>query len=558
MKSGILFSNFFIGLAKKPELIIFASNFTIALISAFYLLSKDPYSLLYYGDSISHLVISRRIIDWITPGIAQLGTVWMPLPHMMMLPLVWDNYLFHTGLAGTIVSAVSMAITNVFIFRMVKLQFNSTKAGILASTLYLLNPSVLYMGIIPMTEAPFMMFFVLACYYLQMWYYSTDTRIQYRNILKCSIAVSLATLTRYEAWILPFALIFVLVFVLVIVRKEGRKPRTGSFLTVALAYSSLGPIAWILWNYAIFRDPLAFVDSPYSAQSQALTRPFRAHLFLQPLNSLRIMGEVAYSMYGLQVLSLALVGVAIYLGMRWRKGKLTLGALTMLTLSAPVLATFASMVEGSGEIYPVQVGFFNARFLTFLYPLLVFCSVALVMFFARNKELRFKIASVIIAGLVVASFGYTFVQQPLVFGKTTAMSDTLPYPLGSSTPQANLELGNQLASRVLGGHVVLYVASADAAEIMLLSNLDLKSFIAVGAGLYWNTSESYPWVYGTYLVWTRQSNSEVETLYNYWQGNSTLLMEHYQLVYQNSLYDLFQNRTALDYSLASDNATRIP
>ncbi len=545
-------------LARKPEFVILPASIAIALVSALYLLSRNPYSLLYYGDSISHLVISRKVIDWITPGYAQLGTVWLPLPHTMMLPFIWNDYLFHTGLAGTIVSALSMAVTNVLLFRIAKFQFNSTKAGILASILYLLNPSVLYMGIIPMTEAPFMMFFILAVYYLQMWHYSTDTWKQYRNILKCSLAVSLATLTRYEAWILPFALVFVLFLVLVLLRKEGWKARTRALLVVAVAYSSLGPIAWALWNYAIFRNPLAFVDSPYSAQNQALAKPFSAHLFLQPLNSLRIMGEVASSMYGMQVLAVALVGLVVYLAMRWRTGRLTFSVLTLLILLVPALATFAAMVEGSGEIYPYQGGFFNGRFLVFLYPFLVFCSVALVVFFARRKELRFKILSVVVATLVVSSFGYTFVQQPLVFGKTTAMNGTSPYPLGTSVDQADLQLANELASTVRGGHVVLYTPSGASSEIMLLSNLDLKSFIALGSGQYWNTSQRFPWVYGTYLVWTRQPNSEIEALQNYWQANSTILLEHYQLVYQNTAYDLFQNRTRPDYSLASNTTLNIP
>jgi hypothetical protein len=41
----------------------------------------------------------------------------------------------------------------------------------LASSIYFMNPSVIYMGIVPMMEAPFMMFFMLSVYYVQKWYY---------------------------------------------------------------------------------------------------------------------------------------------------------------------------------------------------------------------------------------------------------------------------------------------------------------------------------------------------------------------------------------------------
>ena len=40
---------------------------------------------LYYGDAEAHLNIARRVVDSRTPGPEQLGTVWLPLPHIAML-----------------------------------------------------------------------------------------------------------------------------------------------------------------------------------------------------------------------------------------------------------------------------------------------------------------------------------------------------------------------------------------------------------------------------------------------------------------------------------------
>ena len=42
---------------------------------------------LYYGDAEAHLNIARRILDSRTPGPEQLGTVWLPLPHLHFLNL---------------------------------------------------------------------------------------------------------------------------------------------------------------------------------------------------------------------------------------------------------------------------------------------------------------------------------------------------------------------------------------------------------------------------------------------------------------------------------------
>ena len=51
----------------------------------------------------------------------------------MLAPFVANDLLFQTGLAGTFVSSISTGVTNVLIFRIVKIQFNSKPAGLLAS-----------------------------------------------------------------------------------------------------------------------------------------------------------------------------------------------------------------------------------------------------------------------------------------------------------------------------------------------------------------------------------------------------------------------------------------
>ncbi|HEX6544228.1 MAG TPA: hypothetical protein VF040_20905, partial [Ktedonobacterales bacterium] len=52
-----------------------------------------------YPDSISHMMIARRVFASSHPGLAQLGTVWLPLNHILMLPFVWNDTLFHDGFA---------------------------------------------------------------------------------------------------------------------------------------------------------------------------------------------------------------------------------------------------------------------------------------------------------------------------------------------------------------------------------------------------------------------------------------------------------------------------
>ena len=45
-------------------------------------------ALLNYGDAVAHLHIARRVFDSHRPGLSQLGSVWLPLPHLLMIPFV--------------------------------------------------------------------------------------------------------------------------------------------------------------------------------------------------------------------------------------------------------------------------------------------------------------------------------------------------------------------------------------------------------------------------------------------------------------------------------------
>jgi len=37
-----------------------------------------------YNDARSHLDIGRRVVEGLKPGLAQIGSVWLPLPHLLL------------------------------------------------------------------------------------------------------------------------------------------------------------------------------------------------------------------------------------------------------------------------------------------------------------------------------------------------------------------------------------------------------------------------------------------------------------------------------------------
>src|SRR5437867_8580022 len=317
------------------------------------MLASDPNSLLYYDDAVSHLVIARRVIDSLTPGIAQFGSVWLPMTHLLLLPFTASNYLFQTGLAGTIVSGISTAVAAVYLFRIVRLHF-SPNYGFLAASLFLMNTSVIYMSLVPMMEAPFLMFFMMASYYGLNWCSlhksSNDIWLQYRSLLKCALAISAATLTRYEAWLFPLGLILMILIFLLLGKRELWKRKIEAFVFIATPYSLLGIIIWTVYNGLIFRNPILFFVGPYSAQAQSITRPYRQHLLLQPGNAVATIFSVASDMYGVHVVLLSILGASAFLFMK-RKKSLLFSLLTLSILAFPILLDIVAIVQGPGAIY---------------------------------------------------------------------------------------------------------------------------------------------------------------------------------------------------------------
>src|SRR5579862_1206706 len=118
------------------------------------LVSRSGWTL-YYGDAEAHLNIARRILDSRTPGYDQIGTSWLPLPHLLTLALVTDDRLWRNGLAGAIPSSVCFVLAGVFLFAAMRRATASSAAGFAALGLFALNPNLLYLEATPMTEPVF-------------------------------------------------------------------------------------------------------------------------------------------------------------------------------------------------------------------------------------------------------------------------------------------------------------------------------------------------------------------------------------------------------------------
>ena len=205
--------------------------------------------LLYYGDAEAHLNIARRIVDSRTPGYDQLGTPWLPVPHLLMLPLAARDALWRSGLAGAIPSGVCFVAAGAFLFLAVRRLFGGDAPAFAAAAAFALNPNVLYLGSIPMSEPAFWAGWMALLY----------ATVRYREtggwgaVLAAAAASLVASLSRYEAWFLiPFVAIWFAW------RKFGAGVLFG-------ALAALGPLYWLGHNWWLQGNALYFLHGPGSA-----------------------------------------------------------------------------------------------------------------------------------------------------------------------------------------------------------------------------------------------------------------------------------------------------
>ena len=208
---------------------------------------------LYYGDAEAHLNIARRVLDSRTPGVEQFGTVWLPLPHALMIPFVMRDDWWHSGLAGAIPSAACFVLAGAFLFAAARRIYASAAAGWAVALLFALNPNMLYLQSTPMTE-PVFAASLAALLWATLWFRDSQS---VWAILGAAVASNAASLTRYEGWFLiPFVALY-LMFV------SRTKHHAVLFALLAL----IGPAAWLAHNRYYYGNPLEFYNGYYSAQA---------------------------------------------------------------------------------------------------------------------------------------------------------------------------------------------------------------------------------------------------------------------------------------------------
>jgi hypothetical protein len=250
--------------------------------------------VLLYGDAVAHINIARRVFDSRTPGLLQLGTVWLPLPHLLMMPFLLSDEMWRRGVGGSIPSMVAYVFGVLGMFRLVRgiLSTDGEPSGAariaawMAAAVYGANPNLIYMQATAMGEALYLALFIWAVVY-----FSEFSRGDANALTKCGLYLASACLTRYDGWFLAGGMLLGVVACRVLQQRggearggsgagtppdsRGRLSPHDSFLRLLLSrrvvgfvlMAAAGPALWLGYNAIVYRNPLEFANGPYSARA---------------------------------------------------------------------------------------------------------------------------------------------------------------------------------------------------------------------------------------------------------------------------------------------------
>jgi hypothetical protein len=264
-----------IALARRDYLLLSAISaaFSVGALIFYY----RQGAILLYGDAVSHIHIARRVFDSRTPGLSELGTVWLPLPHLLDIPFIVNNLLWQTGLGASIPSMIAYVTGALGVFRLVS-GLASRAAAWIAALIYALNPNLLYMQSTAMGESLYLALFVWsAVYFAEFVRQARDHAEQAgKSLKKCGLTVSAAMLVRYDGWFLA-AVIGVCAAILLWRMRPNALPLRRGLRNFLLLTGSIAAL-FLLYNQIAFDNALEFANGPYSARaiqqrSKTLTMP---------------------------------------------------------------------------------------------------------------------------------------------------------------------------------------------------------------------------------------------------------------------------------------------
>jgi len=455
--------------------------------------------ILLSGDAVAHINIARRVFDSRTPGPLQLGSVWLPLPHLLTIPFIVGGSMWQSGIGGSMISVFSYVLAGFGLLRLLSIW--SRSAAWIGVAVFAANPNVLYVQATALNEPLY-----LACFIWAVLFFVESSRSLRRGVPqagvsleKGAIALTAAILTRYDGWFLATVCwVAILPSAATVIRRMSRTDlaslRRAAFK--ALLLTALGPTLWLAYNFGVYGNALDFANGPYSARAIAQRttvesappypgeeRPITAGIYFTKAAQLGL-GEGSAA----KVLVLVAVLASFICAIRgeW---------LPLVLLWSPLLFYSLSIAYGSVPIFlPVwwPFSYYNLRYGLELLPAIAAglgLSVVLIRELFRSRRLRLLVPAAILFVL-----GLCYLQA----------WRTVPICLREvrANGRARLDLDRQIAAvlKLIPRQSTVLAYTGAHSGAFELAGFPLRRTINEGNFFIWDASLKHPATAADYVI----------------------------------------------------------
>ncbi len=182
---------------RRCKQLAFGAALVLYLAVGYWLQVRNGFIL---GDALSRVQASQSVLYSRDPHLAAIGFIFTPLTAMVEIPAIllaplWPD-ITARAFAGTLMSALFMAGAVVQIFSTGSDRGLPRSYVVIITTLFALNPMIVFYGSNGMSEAPFVFFLAWSVRRLILWMVDDDV---HHLVTAGGIAMALAYLTRYDA-----------------------------------------------------------------------------------------------------------------------------------------------------------------------------------------------------------------------------------------------------------------------------------------------------------------------------------------------------------------------
>ncbi|MBZ5511437.1 MAG: hypothetical protein LAN70_09740 [Acidobacteriia bacterium] len=269
-----------VGIGEVQVLALAAIVLSVASVAHYYKWGQ----ILLSGDAVAHINIARRVFDSRTPGLQQLGTVWLPLQHLLTIPFIISDAGWSSGIGGAIPSMAAFVFGVLGMFRLVRSGLAwiggedgpARVAAWIAAGIFAANPNLIYLQTTALNEPLSLALLIWATAFFtdfaQFALHGEDEEAA-RHLKWCGWLLMCDMLLRYDGWFYGAAFVAAAAGV-VLVASRARLRRNllgnlGRALATFVLINALAPALWFGYNAFLWGNPLEFATGRYSARAIA-------------------------------------------------------------------------------------------------------------------------------------------------------------------------------------------------------------------------------------------------------------------------------------------------